>query len=187
MLRKKTLEILDLNKSLDEIALLFPPDLITKIRSSSRGETIIKSDDTDLRRNKEVDEIKNKLIEIANHIDERLHYVLRVNRVNILLRYTWIITIIILLIAAIVLAITGQTTQRLLVSLSGIGISIALVNWPLRQLQNLQDERLLLIMKLKKFEPLIITCLTKECLQDVAVKIYADLSTMRNIDTPSVS
>ena len=172
MVRENILRILNLPESLDSLSLIVPPPLIEQI-DLARGEQ------PDARVGKQAREeaaaLRARMIKTARSLDARLETALRANRVSMVLRYFWITAVAVLMMLSLAFLVGGPSGSRLITA-SGVGLSVALLNWPIRQLQRLQDERICLMMAVKRFEPLILTSPTTESLHDVAARMYTELS-----------
>lgn len=119
-----------------------------------------------------VEKMRTELRQVVNELDQRLLGSLDRNRASMVLRYVIICVFCGLLVVAVVLALVNQSPTAAVI---GGLIPLGPIGWFLSQLRTLQDERIWLMQRVAKFQPLIATCSEISCLQGVARQVYDEL------------
>lgn len=126
---------------------------------------------------KRVDRMRKDLLKVLKELDTRLLAALTNNKFSLNARYALLAALGALFIVAVGYAFVERNVA---VGVAGL-LPAALAPWILRNLRFLQDERIWLIMRLKKFEPQVVVCVTLACLQSLAQEISRELE---RLNTP---
>lgn len=173
MLTEATRAILDVDRLRDEIRILLGPTDGGLLGSEEPKPKVSEQPED----KKQVDQMRKDLIKVLREIDSRLLTALNNNKLSLNARYALLAVLGALFVVAVGYAFVDRNVA---VGVAGL-LPVAPAPWILRNLRSLQDERIWLMMRLKKYEPRVVVCVTLACLQSLAQEISGDLE---RLNTP---